>query len=101
MAARSHWREGSPFGIDDKSFGVVVADANGDGKPDLLAGTAASVTVLLGDGRGTIHPGRRVAVPVRVPAHIASASPISTATANSILAAPSFEGNVVTVWLGR
>jgi hypothetical protein len=42
--------QGSPFGIDDESFGVVAADANGDGKPDLLAGTAATVTVLLGRG---------------------------------------------------
>jgi hypothetical protein len=92
--------QGSPFGIDDKSFGVVVADANGDGKPDLLAGTAASVTVLLGDGRGRFTQAGGSPFRAGPGAYRVSVADIN-GDGKLDLAAPSFEGNVVTVWLGR
>ena len=92
--------QGSPFRIDDESFGVVVADVNGDGTPDLLAGTAASVTVLLGDGRGRFTPAARSPFRAGPGAYRVSAADIN-GDGKLDLAAPSFEGNVVTVWLGR
>jgi len=68
--------------------------------PDLLAGTAASVTVLLGDGRGRFI--QAAGSPFRAGP---GAYRVSVADINGDgkldLAAPSFEGNAVTVWLGR
>jgi hypothetical protein len=43
---------GNPLG--DRNA-VVIADLNGDGKPDLLASHAAGLTVLLGNGDGTFQ----------------------------------------------
>jgi len=91
---------GSPLAIDEDSFGVVVADANGDGKPDLLAGTAASATVLLGDGRGRFTQAAGSPFRAGPGAYRVSAADINGDGALD-LAAPSFEGNAVTVWLGR
>ena len=92
--------QGSPFRIDDESFGVVVGDANGDGKPDVLAGTAASVTVLLGDGRGRFTQVAGSPFRAGPGAYRVSAADIN-GDGKLDLAAPSFEGNVVTVLLGR
>jgi FG-GAP-like repeat len=42
------------FGV---TFGVAVADLNGDGSPDLLAtGGNSNVSVWLGDGSGVFGP---------------------------------------------
>jgi len=38
------------------SLSIVVADVNGDGKPDLLLPSSAGVSVLLGNGNGTFQP---------------------------------------------
>jgi Bacterial Ig-like domain (group 3)/FG-GAP-like repeat/FG-GAP repeat len=35
---------------------IVVADVNGDGKPDVLVGNSESLGVLLGNGDGTFQP---------------------------------------------
>ena len=51
---------GSPYAIETQAFSVLVADANRDSRPDLLAATVqnqappyeSGLTVLLGDGRG-------------------------------------------------
>jgi hypothetical protein len=91
---------GSPVAIDEESFGVVVADANGDGNPDLLAGTAASATVLLGDGRGRFAQAAGSPFRAGPGAYRISAADIN-GDGKLDVAAPSFEGNTVTVWLGR
>ncbi len=43
--------------FSEGSYGLVIADVNGDGKPDLLAANAygGSVVVLLGNGDGTFQ----------------------------------------------
>ena len=46
------------YGVGPKPVDVVVADLNGDGKPDLVVANegAATVSVLLGNGDGTFRP---------------------------------------------
>jgi hypothetical protein len=39
-----------------QSTAIVVADLNGDGKPDLVVGSTSNVSVLLGNGDGTFQP---------------------------------------------
>jgi len=48
---------GSPtlYNAPGANFGGAIADINGDGKPDLIAGT--EVNILLGKGDGTFDPG--------------------------------------------
>ena len=43
----------------ENSWGLAIADVNGDGKPDLLTANnnSGSVSVLLGNGDGTFQPG--------------------------------------------
>ena len=91
---------GSPLDIGDEAFGVIVADANGDGRPDLLAGTAASATVLLGDGRGKFAPAPGSLFRTGPGTYRIAAGDIN-GDGKLDLAAPSFEGNSVTVLLGR
>ena len=43
---------GSPFTVGSAPVGLIVGDFNGDGIPDLATATAASITVLLGNGSG-------------------------------------------------
>jgi hypothetical protein len=45
----------SPVDLGSRAWGVVVADVNRDGKPDLVAATGDAVRVLLGDGRGSFR----------------------------------------------
>jgi len=91
---------GSPLDAGAEAYMVVVADSNGDGRPDLLAATVEDVTVLLGDGRGrfTAAPGS----PFRAGP---GAYKLATADLNRDgkldVVASSFEGNAVTVLLGR
>src|SRR4029077_15104247 len=44
----------------DSLTSVAVGDFNGDGKPDLVAGTGTGLDVLLGDGDGTFQVKSRV-----------------------------------------
>jgi VCBS repeat protein len=46
----------SPFDLGRRAWKIVVADADGDRRADLLLATGDSVTVLLGDGRGRFAP---------------------------------------------
>jgi len=46
----------SPFDLGRRAWKVVIADASGDRKADLVLATGDSVTVLLGDGRGKFVP---------------------------------------------
>ncbi|HLG13528.1 MAG TPA: VCBS repeat-containing protein [Blastocatellia bacterium] len=90
---------GSPYRVGGEAFAVVVADVNGDKKNDLIAATVNSVTVLLGDGRGFVP----------APGSPFSAGPgaynVAVGDINEDgkldVAASSFEGNAVTVLLGR
>jgi hypothetical protein len=45
------------FGVGANPYSVAVADANGDGRPDLVTANfnGDSVSVLLGNGNGTFH----------------------------------------------
>src|SRR5439155_8899852 len=49
---------GSPFPAGDQPSAVVVADFNGDGKPDIAIANKGdnSITVLQGDGAGGFKP---------------------------------------------
>jgi VCBS repeat protein len=89
----------SPYKIGAEAFAVVVADVNQDKKNDLVAATVNSVTVLLGDSRGFVP----------APGSPFSAGPgaynVTVGDLNEDgkpdVAASSFEGNAVTVLLGR
>jgi hypothetical protein len=51
---------GSPFAVGRGPYPLAVADINGDGKPDIITPNSApgerTLTVLLGDGRGSFRP---------------------------------------------
>ena len=46
----------------DSADGLAVADFNGDGKPDLITAdfSSSTLSVLLGNGDGTFHPGPQI-----------------------------------------
>ncbi len=98
---------GSPYVTVAQPFAVVVADANRDGKPDLLAATVddrsppydSSVTVLLGNGRGfDPAPGS----PFRVGQGTYNLEVADVNQDGKLdVASPSFEGSSVTVLLGQ
>ena len=49
---------GSPFASGPQPNDLAVADMNGDGHPDLVIPNhqAPTITILLGDGKGSFHP---------------------------------------------
>ena len=89
----------SPIKIGTEAFAVVVADVNGDKRNDLVAATVNSVTVLLNDREGFVS----------APGSPFTAGPgaynVTVGDLNEDgkldLAASSFEGNAVTLLLGR
>ncbi|HXV43200.1 MAG TPA: VCBS repeat-containing protein [Anaerolineae bacterium] len=97
----------SPYPLERQAFAVVVADVNRDQQVDLVAATVNShsspfesgITVLLGDGGGYVPaPGS----PFRAGA---GAYNLTVGDVNRDgrldIAAPSFEGDAVTVLLGQ
>lgn len=90
---------GSPYHMGAPAFAVVVADVNGDQRNDLVAATGNSVTVLLGDPRGFVPaPGS----PFRAgPGAYNVAVGDLNEDGKLDIVASSFEGNAVTVLLGR
>jgi hypothetical protein len=49
---------GSPFVAGPQPNDIAIADMNGDGNPDLVIPNhqAPTITILLGDGKGSFHP---------------------------------------------
>lgn len=89
----------SPYNIGAEAFAVVVTDVNRDRRDDLVAATVNSVTVLLGDSREFVPaPGS----PFRAGpgAYNVTVGDLNE-DGNLDVAASSFEGNAVTVLLGR
>ena len=90
---------GSPFNVGAEAFGVVVTDVNGDGTNDLVAATVSSITVLLGDSR-KFAPAPGSPFRAGPGAYNVTAGDINE-DGKPDVAASSFEGNAVTVLLGR
>jgi hypothetical protein len=90
---------GSPYAIPDEGFAVTAADVNRDGRPDLLAATVTAVSVLLGDGR-TFDPAFGSPVPAGPGAYHLAVGDIDR-DGKLDVAASSFEGDRVTILLGR
>jgi hypothetical protein len=90
---------GSPYNVGAQAFGVVVTDVNGDGTNDLVAATVSSITVLLGN-RGKFAPAPGSPFRAGPGAYNVTAGDINE-DGKLDVAASSFEGNAVTVLLGR
>ncbi len=92
---------GSPYDVGQRASRLVLADFNGDRRLDLASGTAAdTVVALLGNGRGgfTPAPGSPLAAG---PGPWAVAVADVNGDAKPDILTANFEGNSVTVLLGR
>ena len=89
----------SPYNLGSQAFALAVVDVDRDGTPDIVAATVNSVTVLLG--------GKRRFVPAYGSPFRAGPGAYNLAVGDVNedgkldIAASSFEGNAVTVLLGR
>jgi hypothetical protein len=90
---------GSPYKISAEPFAVVVADVNRDRRKDLVAATVNSITILLGDSRGFV-PATGSPFRAGPGAYNLTVGDINE-DGKLDIAASSFEGNGVTVLLGR
>jgi hypothetical protein len=97
----------SPYILGAQVFAVVIGDINHDRQVDIVAATAnsrsprfnSSVTVLLGDGRGYV-PGPGSPFRASPGAYNLTVGDVNK-DGRPDVAASSFEGNAVTVLLGR
>ncbi len=89
---------GSPFRVAGPAYGLAAADLNGDGRADLAAATAGSVSVLIGSAGG-FAPAPGSPYPAGPGAYRIVAGDIDEDGRPDLLAS-SFEGTVVTVLLG-
>jgi hypothetical protein len=97
---------GSPWRLGAEAFAVVVADLNRDHHADLLAATVdhttpfrSRVVLLLGDGRG-FAPAPGSPFPVGLGAYNVAVGDVNE-DGKLDVAASSFEGDGVTILLGR
>jgi hypothetical protein len=92
---------GSPFRIGAKPNDVVVADANGDGAPDLLSANAGdrAIGVLLGDGRGGFRPAAGSAFAAGETPHLLVAADFDSDRRIDV-AVTGHDSNSVTILLG-
>jgi hypothetical protein len=89
----------SPYEIGREAFSVVVSDANRDKWADMFAATGNSVTVLLGNGR-TFAPAPGSPFRAGSGAYNVAVGDINEDGKPDIVAS-SFEGDSVTVLMGR
>ena len=89
----------SPYSLETEAYDIAIADVNHDQKGDLIAATVQSVTILLGQNGGfTPSPGS----PFRAGpgAYHLTLGDINK-DGKLDIAAASFEGNAITLLLGR
>lgn len=91
--------QGSPFPLPGPAYSVVAADMNADGRPDLVAATAGSVTVMLAGSRGFSHA-QGSPYPAGPGAFQLVAGDINADGAPDVVAS-SFEGTSLSILLGN
>jgi hypothetical protein len=90
---------GSPFTLPGPAFNVAAVEMNGAGRPDMVAATVGSVTVLLGSSRGYV-PAPGSPYPAGPGAYRVVAGDIDADGLNDVVAS-SFEGSTVRILLGN
>jgi len=92
---------GSPLALGKAPNGIVAADLDGDGRPDIVTtnGRSHDLSVLLGDGRGGFLPAPGVSPSLPVAPHLAAAGDLDGDRRLDLVvtAHDSFD---VFVWLG-
>jgi hypothetical protein len=89
---------GSPINFGVSLFNVIVADADRDGRMDVVATTGNSARVLLGDGRGAFK--QAASIPVGPGAWRMAAADLNGDGAVDVVTSNS-EGDSVSVLLGK
>jgi VCBS repeat protein len=90
---------GSPYNLDATPFAVTVADVNNDQRNDLVAATVNSITILLG-GKDKFTPAPGSPFRAGPGAYHLAIGDVNK-DGKLDIAASSFEGNAVTVLIGR
>jgi hypothetical protein len=92
---------GSPIAAGGQPSGVIAADVDGDGKPDLLAaiGARSAVSILLGDGHGGFSPAPGSPLVTATALHLVAAGHIDRDGALDLVAT-GHDSHGVFVWLG-
>lgn len=89
---------GSPYDFGVSLFQIIIADADRDGRMDIVATSGDSVRVLLGDGGGAFKPG--ASIPVGPGAWRMAAADLNGDSAIDVVTSNS-EGNSLSVLLGK